>query len=157
MVSGYGQMAEYIHNKAKTEEALRKHQEDLEYDGVGVQGNGSLRTWMHTGDEGFLDPEGYFVISGRIKDLVIRGGENIAPMEIEDRLVEHEAVKQASIVGVPDDKYGEELGAYLELRDGHSRPSDDDLRAFVREKLARFKAPRSVSYTHLTLPTKRIV
>ncbi|KAK3671672.1 hypothetical protein LTR78_008405 [Recurvomyces mirabilis] len=142
VVSGYGQMAEYIHNKAKTEEALKYHQEDLEYDGVGALGDGSLRRWMHTGDEGFLDSEGYFIISGRIKDLVIRGGENIAPMEIEDRLVEHEAVKQASIVGVPDDKYGEELGAYLELRDGHSRPSDDELRAFVREKLARFKAPR---------------
>lgn len=97
---------------------------------------------MHTGDEGYLDPEGYFIISGRIKDLIIRGGENISPMEIEDRLVEHEAVVQASIVGVPDEKYGEELGAFVELRQGCKQPSDDELRAFVREKLARFKAPR---------------
>ena len=97
---------------------------------------------MHTGDEGYLDPEGYFVISGRIKDLIIRGGENIAPMEIEDRIVEHEAIAQVSIVGVPDDKYGEELGAFVELREGATKPSDDELRAFVREKLARFKAPR---------------
>jgi mevalonyl-CoA ligase len=142
VASGYGQMSEYLHNKKKTEEALRYHMEDLEPDGVGALGDGSLRKWMHTGDEGYLDPEGFFVISGRIKDLVIRGGENISPMEIEDRLVEHEAVAQVSIVGVPDDKYGEELGAFLELREGSSRPSDDELRAFVREKLARFKAPR---------------
>lgn len=142
VASGYGQMSEYIGNKQKTEESLRYHEEDLLPGGVGPLGDGSLRRWMHTGDEGFLDEEGYFIISGRIKDLVIRGGENISPMEIEDRLVEHEAVVQCAIVGVPDDKYGEELGAFLELREGQSKPSDDDLRAFVREKLARFKAPR---------------
>ncbi|KAF7186107.1 Acyl-CoA ligase sidI [Pseudocercospora fuligena] len=143
VASGYGQMAEYIGNKAKTEESLRCHVEDLEPGGVGGLGDGTvLRKWMHTGDEGYLDPEGYFVISGRIKDLIIRGGENIAPMEIEDRIVEHEAIAQVSIVGVPDEKYGEELGAFVELREGATKPSDDELRAFVREKLARFKAPR---------------
>jgi len=142
VISGYGQMSEYLHNKEKTEEALRYHQEDLEPGGVGALERGRLRRWMHTGDEGFLDPEGYFVITGRIKDLVIRGGENIAPMEIEDRLIEHDAVAQASIVGVPDEKYGEELGAFVELREGYSRPGDEELRVFVREKLARFKAPR---------------
>lgn len=142
VASGYGQMSEYLHNKSKTEETLRYHEEDLDFGGIGALGDGSLRRWMHTGDEGYLDPEGYFVISGRIKDLVIRGGENIAPMEIEDRIVEHESIAQCSIVGVPDDKYGEELGAFLELRDGCTQPSDEELRAFVREKLARFKAPR---------------
>ncbi|KAK4498518.1 hypothetical protein PRZ48_011176 [Zasmidium cellare] len=143
VASGYGQMSEYLNNKEKTDETLRYHQEDLEPGGVGGLGDGTvLRKWMHTGDEGFLDPEGYFIISGRIKDLIIRGGENISPMEIEDRLVEHEAVVQASIVGVPDDKYGEELGAFIELRQGCKQPSEDELRAFVREKLARFKAPR---------------
>lgn len=101
-----------------------------------------LRKWMHTGDEGYLDPEGYFVISGRIKDLIIRGGENISPMEIEDRLIEHEAIVQCAIVGVEDEKYGEELGAFVELRQGSKKPTDDDLRGFVKEKLARFKAPR---------------
>ena len=141
-MSGYGQMSQYLYNKQKTDEALRYHQEDLQPGGIGALGDGSLRRWMHTGDEGYLDPEGYFVISGRIKDLVIRGGENISPMEIEDRLVEHEAVAQASIVGAPDEKYGEELGAFVELREGYARPSDEELRAFVREKLARFKAPR---------------
>ena len=142
VVSGYGQMSEYLHHKKKTEEALRQHQEDLEPDGVGALDDGSLRVWMHTGDEGKFDAEGYFIITGRIKDLVIRGGENIAPMEIEDRLIEHEAVVQAQIIGVPDERYGEELGAFLELKEGSNKPSDDQLRAFVREKLAWFKAPR---------------
>lgn len=142
VLSGYGQMSEYLYHKKKTEEALRKHEEDLEPDGVGALDDGSLRTWMHTGDEGFFDKEGYFIISGRIKDLVIRGGENIAPMEIEDRLIEHQDIVQAQIVGVSDERYGEELRAFLELKQGASRPSDEDLRAFVREKLARFKAPR---------------
>jgi acyl-CoA synthetase (AMP-forming)/AMP-acid ligase II len=142
VVSGYGQMSEYLYHQKKTKEALRQHAEDLEHDGVGALDDGSLRTWMHTGDEGKLDAEGYFIITGRIKDLVIRGGENIAPMEIEDRLIEHEAVVQAQIIGVPDERYGEELGAFLELRRGSMRPSDDELRAFVKEKLARFKAPR---------------
>lgn len=144
VVSGYGQMSEYLFHKKKTEEALHRHEEDLETDGVGALDDGSLRTWMHTGDEGLLDPGGYFVITGRIKDLVIRGGENIAPMEVEDRIIEHEAITQAQVIGVPDDKYGEELGAFLELKQGSQRPSDDDIRAFVRDKLARFKAPRYV-------------
>lgn len=142
VVSGYGQMSEYLHHKKKTDEALRFHEEDLQPGGVGALDDGSLRKWMHTGDEGFFDKEGYFIISGRIKDLIIRGGENISPMEIEDRLIEHESIVQAQIIGVPDEKYGEELGAFLELKEGSTRPSDDDLRAFVREKLARFKAPR---------------
>lgn len=143
VVSGFGQMSEYLHNEKKTKEALQYHEEDLEPGGVGGLGDGTvLRRWMHTEDEGYLDPEGYFVISGRIKDLVIRGGENISPMEIEQRLVEHSAIDQVSIIGVPDDKYGEEILAFLELRGDAEKPSDDDLKAFVRENLARFKAPR---------------
>ena len=119
------------------------HEEDLQPGGVGGLGDGTvLRRWMHTGDEGFLDPEGYFVISGRIKDIVIRGGENISPMEIEERMIEHEAIEQVSVIGVPDEKYGEELAAYIELKSGANKPSDDDLKGFVREALARFKAPR---------------
>ena len=143
VASGYGQMSEYLNNKEKTDEALRCHEEDLKPGGVGGLGDGSvLRKWMHTGDEGFLDADGYFIISGRIKDVVIRGGENISPMAIEDRLVEHKAVVTAAIVGIPDDKYGEELGTFIELRDGFERPSDDELRTFVKEKLARYMAPK---------------
>lgn len=143
VVSGFGQMAEYMCNEKKTAEALKYHEEDLEPGGCGGLGNGTeLRRWMHTEDEGYLDPEGFFVISGRIKDIVIRGGENISPMEIEDRLVEHDAINQVSIVGVQDEKYGEELLAFVQLKNGKTQPSEDDMRAFVREKLARFKAPR---------------
>ena len=142
VVSGFGQMSEYLRNKEKTEETLRYHAEDLEPGAVGGLGDGTvLRRWMHTGDEGFFDEDGYFVISGRIKDIVIRGGENISPMEIEERLIEHDAIAQASVIGVPDEKYGEILGAFVELRAGCPRPSEDELRVFVREKLARFKAP----------------
>ena len=143
VVSGFGQMSGYLFNKEKTEESLRYHEEDLEPGGVGGVGDGTeLRRWMHTGDEGFLDEDGYFVISGRIKDIVIRGGENISPMEIEERLNEHDAIAQTAVIGVPDERLGEELAVFVELRAGCDKPSDDDLRAFVREKLSRFKAPK---------------
>lgn len=144
VVSGYGQMSEYIDNKEKTEETLRYHKEDLNKGGVGgLGGRGSktLRPWMHTGDEGMLDEEGYLVFTGRIKDLIIRGGENIAPLEIEQRLNEMDSIAQASIVGVPDDKYGETVGAFLELKDGATKPADDVIKKWVRDELAYFKAP----------------
>jgi mevalonyl-CoA ligase len=156
VVAGYGQMSEYIGNKEKTEETLRYHESDLQPCGVGPikdgeqpwipgrksrDGKHRLRPWMHTGDEGKLDPEGYLIFTGRIKDLIIRGGENIAPLEIEERLSEHEAIASTAIVGVPDEKYGETVGAFLEVAEGKEKPSDDELREWVREKLARFKSP----------------
>ena len=147
VVSGYGQMAEYIGNKEKTEESLKYHDEDLDKDGVGGLGDRNskkLRPWMHTGDEGMLDEDGYLVFTGRIKDLIIRGGENIAPLEIEQRLNDMEAIAQASIVGVPDDKYGETVGAFLELKDGKEKPKDDEIRKWVRDELAHFKAPKDI-------------
>jgi mevalonyl-CoA ligase len=142
VVNGYGQMSKYLGNEGKTDETLRYHPEDLRPNGVGGLGDGSvLRRGMHTGDEGLLDEDGYIVITGRIKDLIIRGGENIAPVEIEERLSENSAIEQASIVGVPDEKYGETVGAFLELRAGSQQPSDDDIRSWVRKKLSFFKAP----------------
>ena len=147
VASGYGQMREYVDNKAKTEETLRYHPQDLEEGGVGGlggRGGTELRPWLHTGDEGMLDEDGYLVFTGRIKDLIIRGGENIAPLEIEERLSEMEAIAQASVVGVPDDKYGEVVGAFLELKEGAQRAGDDDVRKWVRTKLAHFKAPTHI-------------
>ena len=144
VVSGYGQMSEYLGNKEKTDEALRYHEEDLEEGGVGRLGEhegGGLRLWMHTGDEGMLDDDGYLVFTGRIKDLIIRGGENITPLEIEERLSEMPAIEQTSAVGVPDDKYGETVGAFFELKEGMERPGDEEIRKWVRTKLAHFKAP----------------
>ena len=99
---------------------------------------------MHTGDEGKLDDDGYLVFTGRIKDLIIRGGENIAPLAIEERLSDMDAITQASVVGVPDDKYGEAVGAFLELKEGMQRPGDEDVRKWVRAKLAFFKAPAHI-------------
>ena len=144
VVSGYGQMSEYLGNKEKTDEALRYHEQDLDEGGVGRLGGregGEMRIWMHTGDEGMLDDDGYLIFTGRIKDLIIRGGENITPLEIEERLSEMPAIEQASVVGVPDDKYGETVGAFVELKENREKPDDEEVRDWVRAKLARFKTP----------------
>ena len=145
VVSGYGVMKEYVGNREKTEEALRVHEEDEGEGGVGLVRDGEgrwLRKWMHTGDEGMLDDDGYLVFTGRIKDLIIRGGENIAPLEIEERLSEMEGIAQASVVGVPDEKYGEAVGVFLEGAEGSEKVGDEEVRKWVREKLAYFKAPQ---------------
>jgi fatty-acyl-CoA synthase len=101
--------------------------------------------WLHSGDLAVQLPSGYFKITGRIKDMVIRGGENIYPREIEEFLFTHPAIEQASVVGVPDPKYGEELCAWVKLKSGASTAlTADDLRGFCREKLAHYKVPRYV-------------
>ena len=97
--------------------------------------------WMHTGDLGVLDNEGYLTISGRIKDMIIRGGENIYPREIEEFLYTHPAVADVQVIGVPDAKYGEEICAWVRLREGHEL-SLADLEAFCRGKIAHYKVPR---------------
>jgi len=101
--------------------------------------------WMHTGDLGVMDAEGYLNIVGRIKDLVIRGGENLYPREIEEVLFEHPAVASAQVIGVPDETMGEELMAWIVLRGGEDA-TDDEIRAFCRERLAHFKVPRYVKF-----------
>ncbi|KAH8123789.1 hypothetical protein FP744_10005684 [Trichoderma asperellum] len=128
---GNGIQAGYYANPQRTAEAHRVSPED------GLE-------WFHTGDEGYFDPDGFFVITGRIKDMIIRGGENISPLEIEERLVAHPAVAQASVIGVPDAKYGEQICAFVEPTAGTERPLDDELRAWVAETLAHFKRPRYV-------------
>ncbi|EON61176.1 hypothetical protein W97_00388 [Coniosporium apollinis CBS 100218] len=100
--------------------------------------------WFHTGDEGFIDLDGFVVIAGRIKDMIIRGGENIAPLEIEDRITAHPAVAQCAVIGVPDEKYGEHIAAFVEPSAHAPIPSDAELRAWVAQTLARFKAPKYV-------------
>jgi fatty-acyl-CoA synthase len=97
--------------------------------------------WMHTGDLGVLDNDGYLTISGRIKDMIIRGGENIYPREIEEFLHTHPAVADVQVIGVPDTKYGEEICAWVRLREGHEL-SLTDLEAFCRGKIAHYKVPR---------------
>ena len=100
--------------------------------------------WMHTGDLGMMRPDGYVTINGRIKDMVIRGGENIYPREIEEFLYTHPKIADVQVVGVPDEKYGEELCAFVQLRDGENELSAEDVAAFSEGKLARFKIPRYV-------------
>jgi fatty-acyl-CoA synthase len=96
--------------------------------------------WLHTGDLAMREPNGYYRITGRLRDLIIRGGENIYPREIEERLYEHPAVEDVQIVGVPDRKFGEEVLAWVKLRTGQ-QATPDELKAFCREKLAYYKVP----------------
>jgi len=100
--------------------------------------------WMHTGDLAEMRDDGYCVISGRIKDMVIRGGENIYPREVEDFLHTHPDVEDVQVVGVPDEKYGEELCAWVRLRRGAEPLDADAVRAFATGKLSHYKIPRYV-------------
>ena len=101
--------------------------------------------WLHTGDVALRQADGYFRITGRIKEMIIRGGENIAPREIEELLYQHPKVEQVSVVGVPDRKFGEEILAWIKLRAGESATADE-IRAFCRERMAHFKTPRYVKF-----------
>jgi fatty-acyl-CoA synthase len=101
--------------------------------------------WMHTGDLATLDAEGYGNIVGRIKDMVIRGGENIYPREIEEYLYQHPAVADIQVVGLPDRKYGEELCACIKLRPGATATAED-IRAFCSGRIAHYKIPRYVEF-----------
>ena len=124
---GYSVMKGYWGDEAKTREAV---------DAAG---------WMHTGDLATMDAEGYVNIVGRLKDMVIRGGENVYPREIEEFLYRHPAVQDVQVVGVPDPKYGEELCAWIKLRDGQAA-TPDDIREFCRGQIAHYKIPRHIRF-----------
>ena len=100
--------------------------------------------WMHTGDLATMDEQGYLNVLGRSKDMIIRGGENVYPREIEEFLFTHPDIVDAQVVGVPDERYGEELCAWVQLRAGASSFDADALRSFCREHLAHYKSPRYV-------------
>jgi fatty-acyl-CoA synthase len=102
--------------------------------------------WMHTGDLAVIDAAGYLNIVGRIKDMVIRGGENVYPREVEEFLYTHPEIEDVQVVGVPDEKYGEELCAWVRLRPG-SGLAEEDVRAFCVGKIAHYKVPRYVRFT----------
>jgi long-chain acyl-CoA synthetase len=99
--------------------------------------------WLHTGDMATVDEDGYFFIVDRKKDMIIRGGYNVYPREIEEVLYEHPAVREAAVVGVPHDEYGEEVGAAVALKDGEE-VSAEELRNFVKEQVAAYKYPRTI-------------
>ncbi|KUL92136.1 hypothetical protein ZTR_02539 [Talaromyces verruculosus] len=141
-VSGYLLMKEYWDAPDKTAEVMFADEEG--------------KIWMHTGDEASMSADGYIAITGRIKDLIIRGGENIHPLEVENCLLGHPAVKEVSVVGVPDEKYGEVVGAFVVLSPGAdtTHKSNDeqqhllkeDLRLWVREKLSSHLVPKFVFF-----------
>jgi len=99
---------------------------------------------MHTGDLAVMDDNGYLMITGRIKDMVIRGGENVYPREIEEFLYTHPDILDAQVIGVPDERYGEELMAWVQLREGAPELTVEGLREFCAGKLAHYKVPRYV-------------
>jgi fatty-acyl-CoA synthase len=103
--------------------------------------------WMHTGDLAVMDDDGYLSITGRIKDMVIRGGENIYPREVEEFLYTHPDILDAQVIGVPDARYGEELMAWIRIRPGATPVTPESLREFCAGKLAHYKIPR---YVHIT-------
>ncbi|WP_404367250.1 AMP-binding protein [Marinobacter sp.] len=121
---GYSVMLKYWNNEEKSREAI---------DEAG---------WMHTGDLAQMDEEGFIQIVGRIKDMVIRGGENIYPKEIEEFLYTHPAVLEVQVTGIPDEKYGEELIAWVKPRPEADDVTAEDLQAFCKGKIAHFKIPR---------------
>jgi len=124
---GYSVMKGYWGDEEKTREAI------------------DAGHWMHTGDLATMDAEGYVNIVGRIKDMVIRGGENIYPREIEEFLYRHPAVSDVQVIGVPDARYGEELCAWIILKGGQQATADD-IRAFCKDRIAHYKVPRHIRF-----------
>ncbi|MFL5887689.1 MAG: AMP-binding protein, partial [Solirubrobacteraceae bacterium] len=99
--------------------------------------------WLKTGDMGTVDEEGYFFIVDRKKEMIIRGGFNIYPRELEEVLYEHPAVREAAVVGLPHESLGEEVGAAIALKDGE-QADPDELRAYMKERVAAYKYPRVI-------------
>jgi fatty-acyl-CoA synthase len=97
--------------------------------------------WLHMGDIGSMDERGFVRVTGRVKDMIIRGGMNLYPAEIEAALLDHPAVETAAVIGVPDEKWGEQIAAVLKVRAGFDRPPVAELRAFMREQIAPHKTP----------------
>ncbi|MGM0703475.1 MAG: AMP-binding protein [Pseudomonadota bacterium] len=124
---GYSVMLGYWNNQEATDKAIDEAR------------------WMHTGDLATMDDEGYVAIVGRIKDMIIRGGENIYPREIEDFLYTHPAISDVQVIGVPDEKYGEEVMAWVKLSDGQQLTADE-LKEFCKGQIAHYKIPRYVKF-----------
>jgi fatty-acyl-CoA synthase len=101
--------------------------------------------WMHTGDLATMDDEGYVRIVGRIKDMIIRGGENVYPREIEEFLYTHPKIRDVQVIGVPDARYGEEVMAWVILRNG-MQATAEDIRAFCNGQISHHKIPRYVKF-----------
>lgn len=119
-------MKGYFNNEVATQEAFRSG-------------------WFHTGDVGYMDTDGYLYIVDRKKDMIIRGGQNIYPREVDNVLALHPRISDAAVIGVPDEKYGEEVKAYVVCKEGES-VSPEDIIEFCRERLAAYKCPKSIAF-----------
>jgi fatty-acyl-CoA synthase len=126
-VRGYGVMRGYWNDTARTREAIDDDR------------------WMHTGDLVVIDPDGYCSIKGRIKDIIIRGGENISPTEIEDFLYQHEGIAEVHVIGIPDDKYGEEVCAWIRSKEGFHLDALTVI-DFCRSRIASYKIPKEIRF-----------
>ncbi len=133
LTRGYSVMAGYWNDAERTAEAIDAH------------------GWMHTGDLATMDEDGYLNIVGRSKDMVIRGGENVYPREVEEFLHTHPDVLEAAVIGVPDERYGEELMAWIRVREG-AVLTEDEVRAYCEGRIAHFKRPR---YVQASPPSSR--
>ena len=127
LTRGYNVMLGYWDDQERTSEAI---------DAAG---------WMHTGDLGTMDEYGYGNVVGRIKDMVIRGGENVYPREIEEYLYRHEAIQDVQVIGVPDERFGEELCAWIVLYEGQSA-NEQEIKEFCRGQIAHYKVPRYIKF-----------
>src|SRR5205807_1296593 len=127
LARGYGVMRGYWNDPERTAEVI------------------DTQRWMHTGDLATLDEQGYVRVVGRIKDMVIRGGENVYPREIEEFLYTHPAVADVQVIGVPDERYGEELMAYVIPRPD-AAVTPEELQEFCRGQIAHYKIPRYVKF-----------
>ncbi|CAM1501357.1 Fc.00g105190.m01.CDS01 [Cosmosporella sp. VM-42] len=129
--SGFALQRGYWKDEARTKEVMKE-------DDNGI-------VWMHTGDEAFIDSEGYGHITGRIKDIIIRGGENLSPAEIENRLLAHPAIGECCVVGLTDQKYGEVVSCFLKpAGETQTRIHDDEVRSWVKQRLGPVKAPQHI-------------
>ncbi len=119
-------MDQYLNLPAATEEAMRGG-------------------WMHTGDVGYLDAEGYLYVTDRKQDMIVSGGENVYPREVEDVLFEHPDILEAAVVGLPDEKWGERVHAVLVLKAGRTADADSVI-DFARTRLAGYKVPKTMEF-----------
>jgi fatty-acyl-CoA synthase len=126
-VKGYNIMQGYYRMKEETEKTV------------------DAKGWLRTGDIGYVLPNGYLCIQDRCKDIIIRSGENISPKEIEDFLCSHELIEQAGVVGIPDDLYGEEVAAFLKVKEGHFL-TDQEVKAFCKGKISTNKTPKWIFF-----------
>jgi acyl-CoA synthetase (AMP-forming)/AMP-acid ligase II len=137
-VSGYLLMKGYWDDQARTREVLVPDEEGV--------------MWMHTGDEALMDEEGYVKITGRIKDLIIKGGENIHPLECENCLFAHPAVSEVSVVGLPDERYGEVVAAFVVRHGGEKENvTEEDIREWVKTRLSHHLGKSYCLFTILKL------